>query len=241
MSTGIAALEFEKVSKSYGSKTVLNEISLSMLEGEYVGLVGVNGAGKTTLIKCLLNFCALDSGQIRIFGSDHRENNARHALTFLPEKFVPPYFLRGLDFLKYMSALHQVEYDAARVRGLLATLDLAEAALAQPVYEYSKGMAQKLGLVASLMIKRKLLVYDEPMSGLDPRARARLKEYLLSLKDRRLSLFYSTHLLEDIESMCDRLVILHQGRIYFSGTLPECLEKYNAPSLERAYLNCVEQ
>jgi ABC-2 type transport system ATP-binding protein len=234
-------LEINAVSKSYGRKQVLSDINLSICEGEYIGLVGLNGAGKTTLIKCLLDFCALDSGQIRIFGREHRDTESRKSLVFLPEKFTPPYFLKGNDFLKYMAALYQINVDNELIDSLLQVMDLDTESLDQPVYKYSKGMAQKLGLIASLMTGRQLLVYDEPMSGLDPRARAHLKKHLLSLKSAGQTLFYSSHLLEDVKAMCDRLVILHRGQVRFFGTLAECIKSFTANDLEEAYLHCIDQ
>ncbi|HEY5702575.1 MAG TPA: ABC transporter ATP-binding protein [Gammaproteobacteria bacterium] len=237
----IPVVEINAVSKSYGRKQVLSDISLSISEGEYIGLVGLNGAGKTTLIKCLLDFCALDSGQIRIFGREHRDTESRKSLVFLPEKFIPPYFLKGNDFLKYMAALYQINVDNELIDSLLQVMDLDAESLDQPVYKYSKGMSQKLGLIASLMTGRQLLVYDEPMSGLDPRARARLKKHLLSLKSAGQTLFYSSHLLEDVKVMCDRLVILHYGQVRFFGTLDECIKSFTANDLEEAYLHCIDQ
>ena len=207
--------------------------------GESFGLVGMNGAGKTTLIKCILDFCEINAGNIHIYGVPHTTVSARNRLVFLPEKFVPPYYLTGKDFLVYMSKLHDQEYNYNRVRKLLQIIDLDEAALDKPVRQYSKGMGQKLGIISCLLSDRDLIIFDEPMSGLDPRARAYLKKYLLELKQEGKTLFFSTHLLNDIETICDRLAILHQGAIQFAGTIPACCENFSAGNLEQAYLICV--
>ena len=233
------AIRFTDVSKSYRNVKVLSDISFRVNEGECVGLVGINGAGKTTAIKCLLDFCDIDSGLIRLFDVDHRQIHARKRLMYLPEKFTPPYYLTGRDFLQYMGALNSIDYSEEETIRILGVLDLDIQALDKPVRDLSKGMGQKLGLAASLLSEKDMLIFDEPMSGLDPRARARLKQHLLQIKEQGITLFYSTHLLEDVEVLCDRVIILHNGRICFSGTTRECCERYAARDFESAYLNCV--
>jgi ABC-2 type transport system ATP-binding protein len=233
-------ISFTSVNKSYGRQQVLCGINLEVRQGGFVGLVGVNGAGKTTLIKCLLDFVAADAGTITIHGRDSTLTQARSQLAYLPEKFNPPYYLTGRDFLDYMARLYQVTYDQARLDAMLATLDLDPKALAKPVRQLSKGMSQKLGLAACLLSGRELLIMDEPMSGLDPRSRAYLKEYLLGLKTESRTLFFSTHLLNDVEMLCDRVAILHEGRIRFAGSPSECCRLLATDDFEKAYLKCIE-
>ena len=232
---------FENVCKSYGRQQILSSIDLSITKGEFLGLVGVNGAGKTTLIKCMLDFTSIDSGTITIFDKDHTQTIARERLAYLPERFTPPYYLTGQDFLDYMTRLYCQPYDSENVDRLLSILDLDPDALEKPVRQFSKGMSQKLGLVASLLSNKDLLIMDEPMSGLDPKARAYLKQHLLELKKQGQTLFFSTHLLSDVEALCDRVAILHQGKIKFSGSVDECCEHFGTDDLEQAYLNCVEE
>ncbi|MCI0400333.1 MAG: ABC transporter ATP-binding protein [Gammaproteobacteria bacterium] len=232
-------LEFDSVAKAYGKQVVLSKVDLVVDEGEFFGLVGVNGVGKTTLIKSMLDFCSIDGGAIEIFGRSHRDTRARSRLAFLPERFIPPYFLTGGDFLLYMCKLHAVTYDPDRVEQMLSALDLDRTALAKPVRQLSKGMAQKLGLVACLLSGKELFVLDEPMSGLDPKARAQFKQLLLDLKAARHTVFFSTHLLSDVETLCARMAILHDGEIRFVGSPQECCSQYDVEGLERAYLACV--
>jgi ABC-2 type transport system ATP-binding protein len=232
-------IEVEGLQKRYGANEVLRGIDLTVRGGEFFGLVGVNGAGKTTLIKCLLDFIAADAGTVRLLGLPATASRARAGLAFLPEKFNPPYYLNGRDFLRYMSALHGMEFPVPAVRELLGIVDMEESALGRPVRQLSKGMAQKLGILAVLLSERPLLVMDEPMSGLDPKVRARLKAHLLSLKARGRTVFFSTHLLHDVEALCDRLAILHQGRIAFVGSPAECCRTFGAGDFEQAYLKCV--
>ncbi len=227
------------LAKSYGRQSVLSGINLDIRSGEFLGLVGVNGAGKTTLIKCLLDFTQIDAGSITIFGTKHVLTEARGRLAFLPEKFTPPYYLSGKDFLVYMHELHGIEYDSTIVGEILAVLDLDPVFIDKPVGQLSKGMSQKIGLAACLLSNKELLVLDEPMSGLDPRARAYLKQYLLSLKDKGKTLFFSTHMLSDVEALCDKVAILHEGEIKFVGSPSLCCSSYDTDDFEQAYLRCV--
>lgn len=233
------ALEFRDVHKTYGRHQVLRGISLTVQQGEYVGLVGLNGAGKTTLIKALLDFITIESGTIEIFGLRQREVQARRRLAFLPENFSPPYYLKGCEFLAMMCKLYGVAPENVEISRLMQVLDLESWALKKPVKQYSKGMAQKLGLMGCLLSGRDLLVLDEPMNGLDPRARLYFKRKLQDLRQQDQTVFFSTHLLADVEAVCDRIAILHGGRIAFNGTPTECRQKYATPDLESAYLACI--
>ena len=235
------ALQFEGVDKSYGEHLVLKQISFQVYEHEFVGLVGVNGAGKTTLIKSLLDFISVNSGEIKIFGKSHRQTMAREPLAFLPEKFIPPFYLSGMNFLSYMAELNNIEIKEEEIVEIFRLLDLDMSAINKSVRQYSKGMAQKLGLAACFLSQRPLLLFDEPMSGLDPKARAYLKKHLLNLKEEGKTLFFSTHLLSDVESLCDRIIVLHEGEIRFNGSPAECCDVYNKDSLEEAYLACINE
>ncbi len=232
------AIYFSGVAKRFGRSTVLEELSFSVAEGEFFGLVGVNGAGKTTSLKGLLDFSEMDAGEIEIFGVSHRLIAARERLAYLPERFLPPYYLTGRDFLEYSARLHGVEADASILEGLCGSLDLEIDTLARPVRQYSKGMAQKLGLIACFLSGKELYILDEPMSGLDPKARILVKRYFGELRARKRTVFFSTHLLTDVESLCDRMGILHGGRLRFVGTPEACRQQYGG-SLEQAYLACI--
>jgi len=234
------ALSFRDVSKAFGGTPALHEVNLEVERGVLFGLVGGNGAGKTTLIKCLLDFCSTDSGEISIGGVPHTLTAARADLAFLPERFSPPYYLTGRDFLRYMAKLHRQPYDETLVRHTFERLDLACSALDRPARTYSKGMTQKLGLAACLLSAKTLQLLDEPTSGLDPKARALLKRELRALRGAGHTVFFSSHALADVQEICDCMAVLHGGRVMFTGSPRALMSKFNSQSLEHAFLACIE-
>ena len=235
------AIRIRNVRKRYARLQVLDGLDLEISRGEFFGLVGMNGAGKTTCIKGLLDFTNIDDGELEIFGVPHRETRARETLAFVPERFLPPYYLSGRDFLDYMGRLHGRQTGDDERREMCEKLDLDIAALAKSVRDYSKGMAQKLGLVACFLSDKQLFVLDEPMSGLDPKARLLVKRHLQSCRDQGSSILMSTHLLSDVDALCDRLGILHGGKLRFVGSPEECRRAFASETLEEAYLNCISQ
>ena len=235
-----AALEMREVRKRFGLSVALAGLSLTVNPGESFGLVGMNGAGKTTLIKCLLDFCSTDGGEIRIFGVRHDLTAARARLAFLPERFNPPYYLTGRDFLRYMLKLQGVAYREDTAQGMLRALDLDSSALTKPVRTFSKGMTQKLGLAACLLSGKDLYILDEPTSGLDPKARALLKQCLRELRSRGRTLFLTSHSLADVEEICDRMAVIHRGELRFCGTPAALRAQHGTNTLEAAFLASIE-
>ena len=233
------ALRFQQVVKRYAGKPVLDCIDLDIHEGECMGLVGINGAGKTSLMKCLFDFVALDAGTIDIFGLSHRMPAARAPLSFLPERFMPPYYLTGEDFIRYVLTLQAVPYNKQDVHAMLASLGLDAAVLKRPVREHSKGMTQKLGLAACLLTDKRAYVLDEPMSGLDPQARAQLKARLRDARSSGATILFSSHSLADVDELCDRMAILHNGKVRFAGSPADCRATYGATTLEQAFMTCI--
>jgi ABC-2 type transport system ATP-binding protein len=234
----IPAIRIQGLTKHRGAKAVFSNLDLIVSEGEFLGLAGVNGAGKTTLIKCLLDLDTPTSGKISIFNNRHNQVSAREPLAYLPENFRPPGHINGREFLNCICRLHGSTPDLLRMDEMLEILDMEPGALEQRSARLSKGNAQKLGLAACLMSGKRLLVLDEPMDGLDPRARACLHDHLLKLKRHNLTCFFTTHLLADVEKICDRIAVLHQGKIRYTGSPAACRRRYDAMDLEQAFLRC---
>ena len=234
-------LRFAGVEKSYGRTHALRDVSIEVARGEFFGLVGVNGAGKTTLLKCLLDFCAIDRGGIEIFGAPHHLTSARRRLAFLPERFTPPYFLTGEDFIRYVLGMQAIPYERADAEHMLGQFDLDITALALPVRTYSKGMTQKLGLAACLLARKDLYILDEPASGLDPQAHALLKAQLRGLKQQARTVFFTSHALADVAEICDRVAVMHAGALLFAGTPAALCAQTGSGDFEQAFLRCIER
>jgi ABC-2 type transport system ATP-binding protein len=234
-----AAVRVSGLSKRYGRHLVLDAVDLEVAAGASFGLLGLNGAGKTTLIKCLLDLCAHDAGEITLYGVPAGEPRARKRLVYLPERFVPPHHLSGREFLALMLALAGKGYEAARVEARLAQLELEPAVLERRVRALSKGMTQKLGLAAVLLVERDLYVLDEPMSGLDPASRIAVKSALQDLVAEGRTLFFTSHVLNDVEELCDSIAVLDRGAFRFRGTPRALCARHGEPNLERAFLRCI--
>jgi len=233
------ALRATDVVKRFDARRALDGVSLAVPAGAAVGLVGANGAGKTTFLKCALDLCAADGGRIEVFGVDSRQSVARARLAYLPERFVPPHYLRGREFLAMALALGGGRYDAGRAAATAEQLELEPGALERPARQLSKGMVQKLGLAACLLLERDLYVLDEPMSGLDPASRLAVKSALDALRAAGRALFFTSHVLADVEELCTTLVVLDAGRVRFAGPPADLRARTGEASLERAFLHCI--
>ena len=234
-----AALRVSGLAKRYGKLAALDGVDLEIAEGEAFGLVGANGAGKTTLIKCLLDLASHDSGSAEIFGVPAKQPAARRRLAYLPERFNPPHYLRAREFIQMMLELGGAAYHEADIGKLLAALELERGVLDQQVRTLSKGMTQKLGLAGCLALPRELYVLDEPMSGLDPAARVAVKALLARLAAERKTLFFTSHVLADVEELCSSIAVLERGRVRWRGAPAALCARYGEPNLERAFMKCI--
>lgn len=237
---GVTALSIRSVSKSFAAQRVLDSVDLEVGCAEIVGFVGLNGAGKTTLFKSVLDLCVISAGEIAIFGKSHRRPAARARLMYLPDRFIPPFFMKGCEFLEFAGKLNQLNLSCNEMNRAASDVGLEPAALSRMVRDYSSGMTRKLGLASCLLSARPLLLLDEPLSGLDPLARSEFKKALGKLKAEGRSVFFSSHDLAGLENFCDRIVVLHNGRIRFAGSPAECLATYHEVSLEAAFLRAIE-
>lgn len=234
-----APLSLEAISKSYGKHQVLQEISFTLKPGEIFGLIGLNGVGKTTLIKMMLDLAKADSGEARMFGEPCTSVAARERISYLPEKFSPSRYLKGMEHLSLALSYYGKKLDPEKALRMAEDLDLDPQALTRKVGSYSKGMGQKLGLIGAFMVDQPFMILDEPMSGLDPRARIKLKDVMLRAKAEGKTLFFSSHILSDIDEICDRIGIIHDKKLVYLGTASEFKPTFGEVSLERAFLKAI--
>jgi ABC-2 type transport system ATP-binding protein len=218
-------INLENVSKSYEAqlfktkKRVVNKISLEIKKGSITGFLGANGAGKSTIIKLIMGFISPDEGIIH-FGAELGINKKSifSKIGFLPERpFFYPH-LTGLEFLKYLGSLNKISPSnvSQRINDLAEKLELS-GHLDKKVNNYSKGMLQRLGLIGSLIHDPMVLILDEPLSGMDPIGRRIIKDMLLDLNENKKTIFFSSHILSDVEEICDRVVILDSGNLRYQG------------------------
>lgn len=232
-------LEISNINAGYGSTQVLHDISLDVKSGETFGLIGLNGAGKTTLIKIILGLKDQISGDITVAGHKAGSDDAKKQLAYLPERFDPAWFLTAYEFIKFTLSLYKRKMDKAAADTLAEKLGLKVSYLSKKAQTYSKGMRQKLGLMSTFMTDSPLLILDEPMSGLDPLARAQVKGLVAEARAQGRTTFLSSHILSDMEELCDRIAILHGGRILFIGKPADLMAGQGKPYLEQAFLSLI--
>lgn len=224
MSTPQPVAAFDAVRKQFDDFTALDGVSFDVRPGEVLGLLGPNGAGKTTALRLLCGLIAPDDGRIEVNGHDATSDplEARRALSFVPDGAPLYASLSPRQHLKLVGRLHGLDEAHLVAEGdrLLQALDLYDRA-DDPIGQFSRGMRQKAALACALLPEPRLLVLDEPLSGLDAPTTAMFKEVLKSWARRGGAVLYTSHLLDVVERVCDRMVILHQGRRVGIGTLDE--------------------
>lgn len=233
-------LKISEISKSFGDKCVLDKIEFSVKENEIFGFIGLNGIGKTTLIKIILDLLDQDHGEAEIFGVSRVLPESRKRVCYLPEKFQPSQHLKGVEFLKFVLDFYGKKYDAEKSQRICKNLDLDFKVLNLKVTKYSKGMTQKLGLLAVFLSEADLVILDEPMSGLDPKARIALKKELIAYKNSGKTIFFSSHILSDMDEICDSIAVLNNTNIVYQGTPKDFKIKHKEDNLEKAFLKEIE-
>jgi ABC-2 type transport system ATP-binding protein len=198
--------------------------------------------GKTTLIKIMLDLLNADSGNCSFFNIDHKLTSSRQNIAYLPEKFHPSQFLTGHEFLSLAMSYQKKPYHQELAIHLALKLSLNPKALNQKILGYSKGMGQKLGLLSIFLSQAPLLILDEPMSGLDPKARIQLKTMLLDyIASNEKTIFFSSHILADIDEICHRIAVIDEGRLIFLGTPARFKKCYDEVSLEQAFIKSIHK
>lgn len=213
--------------------TVLSDVSFTVKQGEIFGFLGHNGAGKTTTMKILLGLLRGTSGSAEVLGAPAGEVEVHARIGYLPES---PYFydyLTAEEFLKFYGRLAKLSLTTIRERvpELLQRVGLEEARHRQ-LRKFSKGMLQRIGLAQAMIHDPELVILDEPMSGLDPMGRKEVRDLILSLRDQGKTVFFSTHILSDVEMICDRVGILAKGRVFALGRIEDLLSEHVAQSVE---------
>ena len=217
-------LNIKHLTKTYGEKKAVDDLSLHILPGEIYGFIGHNGAGKTTTLKACCGILQFDSGDITIDGISVKENpiGCKQNLAYIPDNPDLYEFMTGIQYLNFISDIFAV--GAAdrkyRIRHFADAFELT-ADLAQPISAYSHGMKQKLAIISALVHEPKLIIMDEPFVGLDPKASHLLKSIMRELCDKGLAIFFSTHVLEVAEKLCDKVAIIKSGKLIRSGTTEE--------------------
>lgn len=235
-----SAIRIDGVSADYGLGAVLEDITLDVRTGETFGLIGLNGVGKTTLIKIILGLMEPSGGAVELFGNRTLDAESKGKIAYLPEKFEPPVFLSGLEFIKFSLDLYKRPFTEKAALEAADRIALSRDALRRRVNTYSKGMRQKTGLMGTWLTGCPLLILDEPMSGLDPRARALVKDEIAACRNRGMTVFLSSHILADMDEICDRVGVIHDAKLQFLGTPAELKGKTQKDNLERAFLKVIE-
>lgn len=229
-------LRIEHLTKSYGDKKAVDDLSLHIAPGEIYGFIGHNGAGKTTTIKACCGILQADCGEVYIDGISVKEKPiaAKAKLAYIPDNPDLYTFMTGIQFLNFIGDVFGVSAEdrQARIRKYAELFELTDD-LAQPVSAYSHGMKQKLAVISALLHEPKLLIMDEPFVGLDPKASHILKELMRELCNAGGAIFFSTHVLEVAEKLCDKVAIIKNGRLIKSGAMEDV--KGDA-SLENVFL-----
>ena len=228
-------LKISNISKSFTNK-VLDDINFNVEANNIFGFIGLNGQGKTTLIKIILDLLDQDEGEVKIFGVSRVLPEARKKICYLPEKFQPSNYQTGIDFLSFVLDFYKIKYNEVEAYEISKSLELDYKFLSQKISKYSKGMTQKLGLIAVFLSRADLIILDEPMSGLDPKARIALKRELLAYKKMGKTIFFSSHILSDMDEICDNIAVLHDSKIRFVGSPHDFKKKHAKDNLDQAFL-----
>lgn len=224
-------IEVQNLYKSFkilfSKKEVLKNISFSLNKGEIFGFLGPNGAGKTTTIKILIGLLNPDKGTVKILGSNPKDEKIKNKIGFLPEQ---PYFyehLTGEEFLDYTARLYGIKDRKERIKYLLNEVGLYNERK-KSLRNYSRGMLQRIGIANALISDPEILILDEPLSGLDPVGRKEMKDLIYKQKEKGKTVFFSSHILPDVEEICDRIGVIINGELIRVGYLSEILEEIHS-------------
>src|SRR5688572_7404779 len=238
----IEGLRVEYRTRELGQTTRLavKDLNLSVFPGEVFGFLGPNGAGKTSTMNVLLGFVPPTAGDAYLFGVSVRQPIARQRIGYLPELTYYYKFLTAEELLRFYGKIFRIPKDqlGARIDEVLKLVELNDARK-RPIRTYSKGMQQRVGLAQALINNPDLLILDEPTSGLDPIGRMKVRQIILRLKNEGKTVFFSSHELGEVETICDRVAILTQGELKVEGKVNELVELYQQRNLEQVFLKII--
>ena len=233
-------LKIENLTKTYGEKRAVDNLSIHIKSGEIYGFIGNNGAGKTTTIKAACGILKFDKGEIYIDGVNLKQNpiECKSKIAYIPDNPDLYEFMTGIGFLNFTADIFGVcaKDRRERIKKYGDAFEITDD-LAQPISAYSHGMKQKLSVISALIHNPKLIIMDEPFVGLDPKASHLLKEIMRSMCNNGSAIFFSTHVLEVAEKLCDKVAIIKGGRLIKSGTMEEVK---GDTSLENVFLELEE-
>lgn len=217
-------LRIENLTKTYGEKKAVDNLSLHIAPGEIYGFIGHNGAGKTTTLKAVVGILQFDKGEVFIKGESIRKNPlaCKQKIAYIPDNPDLYEFMTGIKFLNFIADIFGVpeEKRQERIHKYADLFEMTEN-LAQPIASYSHGMKQKLAIISAWIHEPKLIIMDEPFVGLDPKAAHILKQMMREICDEGGAIFFSTHVLEVAEKLCDKVAIIRNGQLIQSGTMQE--------------------
>ena len=207
-------LELDQINISLAKKHILRDVSFQVKEGDMYGFLGPNGAGKTTTMKCILGLLTPQSWDIKIFWEKGLSKETRRKIWFMPENTYLYKYLTGKEFLRFNANFFITDEKKRenKIESLLMKVGLEDAG-DKYLHEYSKGMLQRIGLAQSIINDPKLLFLDEPMSGLDPIGRKLIKDLMIELREKWTTIFFNTHILSDVQSICNTISIIYNGKI----------------------------
>jgi ABC-2 type transport system ATP-binding protein len=237
----MAIVEVNRISKSYGDRQAVSDVSFSLLSREVLGLLGPNGSGKSTLMKTISGIIKPDVGTIQILGTDvvREPVEIKKRIGYVPEAPRIYEFLTGVEYLDFVADVHGLGKNEkqGRVSEFLKALDL-EGRENELIHGYSQGMKQKLAIIAALLPRPRLLVLDEPLNALDPRSARIVKDLIHRLRDDGVPTIFSTHVLEIADAICDRVIIMYDGKIIAEGSSQELKTKAGSAgsTLEEVFL-----
>lgn len=238
----MSEITISNISKLYGTKKnakySVKNLNLTINKGDVFGFLGPNGAGKTTTIKMIVGLAKPTNGHISIAGGNTNELSVKQKIGFMPESPSFYLYLTGREFLEFMSSIFNIKNNTEKINNLLTSVELFDAADRQ-IRTYSKGMLQRLGLAQALINDPEILFLDEPLDGLDPLGRAEIKKIILSLKAQNKTIFLNSHILSDVEELCDYVGIIDKGTLLTVDT-PQNISKGHR-DLEDAFVNIINK